>query len=124
MSKKKMEPINDSMGGELEKGKIHFIVKIIEYIPHSVLSKTIIRKTTGNVTVTSFAAGEEVEEKTSPFDTFVQIIDGTADITIDDKKFKLTLGEGIIIPAHAEHRFDADEQFKMISTVIKTGYED
>lgn len=124
MSKKKMEPINDGMGGELEKGKIHFIVKIIEYIPHSVLSKTIIRKTTGNVTVTSFAAGEEVEEKTSPFDTFVQIIDGTADITIDDKKFKLTLGEGIIIPAHAEHRFDADEQFKMISTVIKTGYED
>lgn len=124
MSKKKMVPINDSMGGELEKGKIHFIVKIIEYIPHSVLSKTIIRKTTGNVTVTSFAAGEEVEEKTSPFDTFVQIIDGTADITIDDKKFKLTLGEGIIIPAHAEHRFDADEQFKMISTVIKTGYED
>ncbi|MBN8666645.1 MAG: cupin domain-containing protein [Chitinophagales bacterium] len=124
MSKKKMEPINDSMGGELEKGKIHFIVKIIEYIPHSVLSKTIIRKTTGNVTVTSFAAGEELEEKTSPFDTFVQIIDGTADITIDDKKFKLTLGEGIIIPAHAEHRFDADEQFKMISTVIKTGYED
>ncbi|MDX1954047.1 MAG: cupin domain-containing protein [Chitinophagaceae bacterium] len=124
MSKKKMEPINDGMGSELEKAKIHFIVEIIEYIPHSVLSKTIIRKTTGNVTVTSFAAGEEIEEKTSPFDTFIQIIDGTADITIAEKKFKLTLGEGIIIPAHAEHRFDADEQFKMISTVIKTGYED
>lgn len=124
MSKKKMDQIHDISDGDIEKAKIHFIVKIIEYIPNSVLSKTIIRKTTGNVTVTSFAAGEEVEEKASPFDTFVQIIDGTADITIAAKKFKLTLGEGIIIPAHAEHRFDADEQFKMISTVIKTGYED
>lgn len=109
---------------ELEKAKIHIIVQIIEYIPNSVVSKTIIRKTTGNVTISSFAAGEELEEKTSAFDTFIQIIDGTAEITIDDKKFKLTLGEGIIIPAHSKHRFDADEQFKMTSTVIKAGYED
>lgn len=109
---------------DIEKAKVHIIVRIIEYIPNSVLSKTILRKTTGNVTVSSFAAGEEQEDRTIPFDTFIQIIDGTAEITIDQKKFKLTLGEGIIIPAHAKHRFDADEQFKMISTVIKTGYED
>lgn len=109
---------------DIEKAKVHIIVQIIEYIPNSVLSKTILKKTTGNVTVSSFAAGEEQEERTSPFDTFIQIIDGTAEITIDEKKLKLTLGEGVIIPAHSKHRFDADEQFKMISTVIKTGYED
>lgn len=119
-----MDLIPDILDGGWEKAKIHFIVKIIEYIPHAVLSQTILRKNTGNITITSFAAGEEVEEKASPFDTFIQIVDGTADITIAEKKFKLTLGEGIIIPAHAAHRFHADEQFKMISTVIKTGYED
>jgi quercetin dioxygenase-like cupin family protein len=109
---------------ELEKSKIHIIVEIIEYIPNAVLSRTIVKKITGNVTVSSFAAGEELAEKTSPFDNFIQIIDGAADITIEDKKFTLTRGQGIIISAHSKHCFNAGEQFKMISTVIKSGYED
>lgn len=109
---------------EIEKEKIHIIVEIIEYIPNAVLSRTIIKKTTGNVTVSSFAAGEELAEKTAPFDNFIQIVDGAAEITIEEKKFKLTLGQGIIIPAHAKHCFNASEQFKMISTVIKSGYEE
>lgn len=108
---------------ELAKGKIHIVVEIIEYIANAVVSKTILKKTTGNVTVTSFDAGEELDEKTAPFDTYVQIIDGVAEITISDKKFKLKLGDGIIIPAHAKHHYNANEQFKMISTVIKSGYE-
>ncbi|MDB5278170.1 cupin domain-containing protein [Ferruginibacter paludis] len=109
---------------EIEKDKVHIIVEIIEYIPNAVLSRTIVKKTTGNVTVSSFAAGEELAEKIAPFDNFIQIIDGTAEITIEDKKLKLTLGQGIIIPAHAKHCFNAGEQFKMISTVIKSGYEE
>lgn len=109
---------------ELEKSKPHIIVEILEYIPNSILSKTIIKKTTGNITVTSLDAGEELAEKTSPFDMFVQIIDGTAQVEISNKKYKLRLGEGIIIPAHLSHCFNANEQFKMISTVIKSGYED
>jgi quercetin dioxygenase-like cupin family protein len=76
------------------------------------------------VTVSSFDAGEELAEKSSPFDIYIQIIDGSAQIEIDNKIHKLTLGEGIIIPAHTRHRFFANEQFKMISTVIKSGYED
>ena len=108
----------------MEKSKAHIIVEIIEYIPNSVVSKTIIKKTTGNVTVSSFDAGEELAEKTSPFDTFLQIIDGRAVIVIDDKKYELVLGEGIIVPAHTKHCINAAQQFKMISTVIKSGYED
>jgi quercetin dioxygenase-like cupin family protein len=114
----------DSDSKELEKQKAHIIVQIIEYVPNAVLSKTIIKKTTGNITATSFDEGEELAEKTSPFDTFIQIIDGAAEIIINLKKFKLTLGEGIIIPAHAAHHFNANEKFKMLSTVIKSGYED
>ena len=109
---------------ELVKRKIHIIVEIIDYVPHSVLSRTIIKKTTGNITVSSFAAGEELAEKTSPFDNYIQIIDGSAEISIDGKTYKLKLGQGIIIPAHAKHSFNADKKFKMISTVIKSGYED
>lgn len=109
---------------ELEKSKPHIIVEILEYVPNSVLIKTIIKKTTGNITVTAVDAGEELAEKTSPFDTFIQIIDGTAQVEIGDKKYKLSLGEGIIIPAHSSHCFNATKQFKMVSTTIKSGYED
>ena len=109
---------------EIEKSEALIIVEIIEYMPNAVVSKTIIKKTTGNITVSSFDAGEELAEKLSPFDTFIQIIDGTAELTINDKKFNLKLGEGIVIPAHTRHYFNANVQFKMISTVIKNGYEE
>lgn len=113
-----------NLKAELEKSKAHIIVEIIEYVPNAVLSRTIIKKASGNVTVSSFDAGEELEEKSSPFDNFIQIIDGTADLLLKGKNMKLTLGQGIIIPAHAVHSFNASQQFKMISTVIKSGYED
>lgn len=109
---------------ELEKNKAHIIVEIIEYLPESVVSKTIIKKTTGNVTAVSMAVGEELLERTSPFDTYIQIIDGNAEVTIDNKKVALKLGEGIVIPAHSKHSYNANEQFKMLATVIKSGYEE
>lgn len=109
---------------DIEKSKVHIIVEITEYVPNAVVSKTIIKKTTGNVTVTSFDVGEELAEKTSPFDIYIQIIDGSAEVVIKEKKYKLRLGEGIVIPAHTIHCFNANEQFKMISTIIKSGYEE
>lgn len=109
---------------EVEKSQSHIIVEIIKYVKNSVVSKTIIKKITGNVTVSSLDAGEELAEKTSPFDNYIQIIDGTAELVINDKVFKLNLGDGIIIPAHSRHCFNANEQFKMICTIIKSGYEE
>ncbi|HBI01161.1 MAG TPA: cupin domain-containing protein [Flavobacterium sp.] len=117
-----MKKPNDNL--ELEKAKIHIVVEIIEYMKNAVVSRTIIKKTTGNVTVSSFDAGEELDEKTSPFDMYIQIIDGVAELTLEGKKLMLKLGDGIVIPAHSKHHFNANEQFKMISTVIKSGYED
>ncbi len=101
----------------------HIIVEIIEYVPNAVVSKTIIKKTTGNITAISFDAGEELSEKFHPFDTYIQIIDGAAEINVDRKVFNLVLGQGMIIPANAKHIFSAREQFKMIATTIKSGYE-
>ncbi len=109
---------------ELEKGKTHIIVEIIEYIPNSVVIKTIIKKTTGNISAVSFDSGEVLSEKISPFDTFIQIIDGEAVVVIDHQAHKLSVGESIIIPAHTRNIIEAKVRFKMISTVIKSGYED
>ncbi|WP_159476723.1 cupin domain-containing protein [Dyadobacter sp. 3J3] len=114
---------DNARDSEMEKAQSHIIVEIIEYIPNAVLSRTILKKLTGNITASSFAAGEELAQKYSAFDTYIQIIDGSADIIIDGKTHKLKLGEGIIIPAHKPNSMSAEVQFKMISTVIKNGYE-
>lgn len=108
---------------ELEKAKPHIIVEIIEYVPSAVVIKTIIKKTTGNISVVSIDSGEAMTEKIIPFDTFVQIIDGKAEIIIEGESNLLNIGDAIIIPAHSSNIVRAKERFKMISTIIKSGYE-
>lgn len=109
---------------ELDKAKILIIVEIIEYVPNSVVIKTIIKKTTGNVSVASFDSGETLTDGLSPFDNFIQIIDGRAEITIDGIKNQLETGQSIIIPAHSYNTIKANIRFKMLSTVIKSGYDE
>jgi quercetin dioxygenase-like cupin family protein len=108
---------------ELEKAKTYITVEIIEYIPNSVVIKTILKKSSGNISVMSFDSGEGLTEKTTPFDTYVQIIEGQAELVVDEKSFILGTGESIIIPAHKPNRIKANGRFKMIMTVIKSGYE-
>ncbi len=122
---KEVRPKNQTVEiPELGKGKTFIIVEIIEYIPNSVVIKTIIKKTTGNVTVTSVDTGETLNERTSPFDTFVQVIDGKAEVVINEESNLLETGQSIIIPAHSRNIIKANERFKIISTVIKSGYEE
>lgn len=109
---------------EFEKSKIFIIVEIIEYIPNSVVIKTIIKKTTGNVSAISFDSGEALSEKISPFDTFIQVIDGKAEIVINDISHLLDTGQSIIIPAHSRNTIKANIRFKMLSTIIKSGYDE
>lgn len=109
---------------EVEKSKAHITVEITEYLSHSVVSKTIIKKLTGNISIVSFDTGEGLSEKISPFDTYVQIIDGNAEIVIDSKLHLLETGHSIIIPAHTSSLIKPNGRFKMISTIIKSGYEE
>ncbi len=108
---------------EVEKSKVFITVEIIEYVPNSVVIKTILKKSTGNITVMSVDSGEGLTEKTSPFDTFVQVIDGQAEIVINKISNLLKTGQSIVIPAHEPNYIKANERFKMILTVIKSGYE-
>ena len=124
-TEKRIEPENKASpeNTELEKSKSHIIVEIIEYVPNSVVIKTIIKKSTGNISIMSFDSGEGLTEKTSPFDTFAQIIEGKAEIVIDKISNLLHSGQGIIIPAHASNFIKPNGRFKMILTIIKSGYE-
>src|SRR5580704_338748 len=109
---------------ELGKSISHIIVEIIEYVANAVVIKTIIRKSTGNISIMSFDSGEGLTEKTSPFDTFAQIIEGKAEIVIDKVCTVLQTGMGIIIPAHLSNYIKPNGRFKMILTIIKSGYEE
>jgi quercetin dioxygenase-like cupin family protein len=109
---------------ELEKAQILIIVEIIEYVPNSVVIKTIIKKTTGNISAVSFDSGETLTDRLSKFDNYIQIIEGRAEIFIDGVKNQLETGNSIIIPAHSSNTIMAKERFKMLSTIIKSGYED
>jgi quercetin dioxygenase-like cupin family protein len=111
------------VGSEMKKATAHIIVEIIEYMANSVVIKTIIKKSTGNISVMSFDSGEGLTEKTSPFDTFAQIIEGKAEIVIDKVSNILESGQGIIIPAHSPNFIKPNGRFKMILTIIKSGYE-
>lgn len=108
---------------EIDKAISHIIVEIIEYVPNSVVIKTIIKKSTGNISVMSFDSGEGLTEKISPFDTYAQIIEGKAEIVIDGVSSLLQSGQGIIIPAHLTNHIKPNGRFKMIQTIIKSGYE-
>jgi quercetin dioxygenase-like cupin family protein len=108
---------------EVEKAKAFIIVEIIEYVSNSVVIKTIVKKTTGNISAVSIDGGEVLTKKIIPFDTFIQIIDGKAEIVIDGISNELDTGQSIIIPAHTSNIVKANQRFKMISTVIKSGYE-
>lgn len=111
------------VNGELEKEKTYITVEIMEYVENAVVIKTILKKSTGNISVVSVDTGEGLTEKTSPFDTFAQVIDGKVELVISDKLHLLKTGESIIIPAHAPNHVKPDGRFKMILTVIKSGYE-
>lgn len=102
------------------KRNTQIIVEIIEYIPHMVVSKTVIKKNTDNVTVSSFSDSNELIERSNPFDTYVQIIEGTAELRINNRDYILHMGNGIIIPANSKHYFNANVQFKMLSTIIQS----
>ena len=107
---------------EMEKSKVHVVVELIQYVSNAVLSKTIIKKIIGNITASSFDKGADISEKTSSYDTYMQIIDGTAQVHTSYRIYKLTLGEGIVIPANASPSFGAEHYFNMISTVNKSGF--
>jgi quercetin dioxygenase-like cupin family protein len=105
---------------ELEKSKPHFIAGLINYVLDSVVVKTIVRKLSGNISVMAFDKGEGLSEKTSPFDSFAQVIEGNAEIIIDKVLNLVESGQGILIPAESSNSIKPRGRFKMILTNLKS----
>jgi len=96
------------------------LTDLVSYQEGSVVSRTLVDKKVGTVTVFAFAAGEGLSEHTAPFDAFVQIIDGAAEITIDGSIHLVHAGQMIIMPANRPHALRATRQFKMLLVMIRS----
>ncbi len=92
---------------------------LIAYQPGSVVSRTLIDKKIGTLTVFAFGEGEGLSEHTVPYDAFIQILDGEAEITIDETTHRLAAGQMIIMPADHPHKVRAVTRFKMLLVMIR-----
>lgn len=89
------------------------------YQADSIVSRTLVNKPSGTVTLFAFAQGQSLSEHTAPYDALVQILDGRAEIRIADESLSVTQGEVIILPANKPHALHANENFKMLLTMIR-----
>lgn len=92
----------------------------VSYAEGSVVSKIVSKKDTGNITLFSFDKGQGLSEHTAPFDAFIQVLDGTATVTIDNKTYVLNANDAINMPAGIPHSVMATEKFKMLLTMIRS----
>ena len=105
---------------EFEKAKVFSFSDSVEYASGGILSKTVLKKETGNISLFSFAKGEALSEHTAPFDAMIQVIDGKGEVIIGGKSFIMESGQTIIMPANIPHAVKAVEKFKMVLTMIKS----
>jgi len=92
----------------------------ISYSDNAVVSKQVLKKPTGNITLFAFDKDQELSEHTAPFDALVQVLEGTVRLRIDKKDYKISEGSSIIMPANIPHALFATEKFKMLLTMIKS----
>ena len=93
---------------------------LIDYQEGSVVSRTLIDKKTGTVTLFAFDENQGLSEHTAPFDAMVYVLDGEVEVTISGKPFTLKQGEMTIMPANEPHALAAKTKFKMLLTMIKS----
>jgi quercetin dioxygenase-like cupin family protein len=96
------------------------LTEMIDYQEASVVSRTLIDKKAGTVTLFAFDERQGLSEHTAPYDALVEIIDGEAEVTISGKKNHLKAGEMIIMPANQPHSLKATAKFKMLLTMIRS----
>ena len=92
---------------------------LVTYQEGSVVSRQVTKADAGNITLFAFDKDQELSEHTAPFDAFVHVLEGEADIRISGKAFQLKAGDGIIMPANEPHAVRATTRFKMLLTMIR-----
>jgi quercetin dioxygenase-like cupin family protein len=107
------------IGAATPKGQPFDLQAHIAYAPGSVVSKTLLKKDTGNLTLFAFDAGQGLTEHTSPYDAVVQILEGRAEIRIGGQPHTVGAGQLLIMPANVPHGLQAIEAFKMLLIMIR-----
>jgi len=100
------------------KSEILNVAALADYQTCSVVSRQVTKADGGNVTLFAFDEGQELSEHTAPFDAFVHILDGEAEVKISGKTYRLKAGDGIIMPANLPHAVKAIQKFKMLLTRV------
>jgi quercetin dioxygenase-like cupin family protein len=100
-------------------GRSQELVSLIEYSHDSIVSKTILDTSAGTITLFAFDRGQKLSEHTAPYNAVVQVLDGSAKLTIGGEDVKVLAGEIIIMPANVPHSVAAEEKFKMLLTMIR-----
>ena len=96
------------------------LVELVAYQEASVVSKTLLEKETGTITLFAFDKGQGLSEHTAPFDAMVCVLDGVAEIAIAGRRVTVRQGEMLVMPANQPHALKAVERFKMMLTMIKS----
>ena len=105
---------------EFSKSAVFSFSDSVDYASGAIVSKTVLKKQTGNISLFAFDKGEALSEHTAPYDALIQVVDGKGEVTIGGKPFLLQSGQSIIMPAGIPHAVKAVERFKMVLTMIKS----
>ncbi len=107
-------------GSEDLRSKVLDPAALVNYQDGSVVSRTIVEKPSGTLTVFAFDKGQSLSEHTAPYDAVVEVLDGKGQFTIAGESNDLTAGQMIIMPADVPHAVTANEPFKMLLTMIRS----
>jgi quercetin dioxygenase-like cupin family protein len=107
------------MNNAIQEAEVFNFKDKIEYSDNGIVSKKIIQKNAGNITLFSFDRGQELSEHSAPYNALVQVLDGEAEIIINKESFLVSSGKSIIMPANIPHAVKASKKFIMLLTMIK-----
>jgi quercetin dioxygenase-like cupin family protein len=105
--------------GELVPARAVELASQVSYVAGSVVSRTLAKKPTGTITLFAFDIGQGLSEHSSPYDAFVQVVEGVAGIRVGGEDVVARAGEIVVLPANIPHAIHADERFKMLLVMIR-----
>ncbi len=105
--------------GEMPSAETVRLTDLVSYQEGAVVSRTLLKRATGTITLFAFDAGQGLSEHTTPFDAVAQVLDGEAEIAISGKPLSVTAGETVLLPANQPHSVKALGRFKMLLTMIR-----
>ena len=106
--------------GEMPIAEVLRLIDLVNYQEGAVVSRTVVKRTTGTITLFAFDEGQGLSEHTAPFDAVAHVLEGEAVITVSGKPLRTTAGEAVLMPANQPHSLKALSRFKMLLTMIRS----